>query len=189
MTPLSERRPTEVALIGRDTRTTAALHRVMSLDSGLRVTHAMPAIAAIAGGAHPDVVLYTDESAGALAAAQRSREVYPRATFCLLDAVADLTVQEFLHAVKAMAQAPSASHLRVVGTPPAPEPVSPLASLTHREIQVVRLVAEGLSNKEISSRLRLSDKTIKNHISHVLAKLQLKARTQLAILALRSGLV
>jgi len=188
MTPLSERRPTEVALVGRDSRTNSALHRVMSLDSGLRVSHAMSAIAAIASGPAPDVVLYTDESSGALGAAQRSREAFPAATFCLLDAVADLTVQEFLHAVKAMAQAPAASHLRVVGAPMA-APVSPLASLTHREIQVVRLVAEGLSNKEISSRLRLSDKTIKNHISHVLAKLHLKARTQLAILALRSGLV
>jgi two-component system nitrate/nitrite response regulator NarL len=187
MTPLSERRPTQVVLVGRDTPTTTALRRIMSLDSGLRITTALPAIAAIAGQ-QPDVVLYTDEASSALGAAQRSRDVFPRAAFYLLDAVAGLTIGEFLHAVKTLAIAPSATHLRVVGSASA-NPVSPLASLTQREFQVVRLVAEGLSNKEISSRLRLSDKTIKNHISHILAKLHLKARTQLAILAVRSGLV
>jgi two-component system response regulator DegU len=53
----------------------------------------------------------------------------------------------------------------------------------------VRLVAEGLSNKEISSRLSLSDKTVKNHISHILAKMNLTARTQVAVYAIRAGLV
>src|SRR5438067_2149510 len=46
-----------------------------------------------------------------------------------------------------------------------------LSTLSERELEVVRLVAEGLSNKEISSRLKLSDKTVKNHISHILAKM------------------
>jgi DNA-binding NarL/FixJ family response regulator len=61
--------------------------------------------------------------------------------------------------------------------------------LSDRELQVVRLVAEGLSNKEISIRLKLSDKTVKNHISHILAKVQLTARTQVAVHALRAGIV
>ena len=63
------------------------------------------------------------------------------------------------------------------------------AALSDRELQVVRLVAEGLSNKQISIRLELSDKTVKNHISHILAKLNLSARTQVAVHALRAGLV
>jgi DNA-binding NarL/FixJ family response regulator len=63
------------------------------------------------------------------------------------------------------------------------------ATLSDREIEVVRLVAEGLSNKEIGSRLKLSDKTVKNHISHILAKMSLSARTQIAVHAIRSGLV
>jgi DNA-binding NarL/FixJ family response regulator len=61
-------------------------------------------------------------------------------------------------------------------------------ALSSRELQVVQLVAEGLSNKQIGARLGLSDKTIKNHVSHILAKLQLKARTQVAIMALRDGI-
>jgi len=64
-----------------------------------------------------------------------------------------------------------------------------LSTLSERELEVVRLVAEGLSNKEISSRLKLSDKTVKNHISHILAKMSLTARTQVAVYAIRAGLV
>jgi DNA-binding NarL/FixJ family response regulator len=62
------------------------------------------------------------------------------------------------------------------------------ASLSDRELGVVRLIVEGLSNKEISSRLALSDKTVKNHISHILSKLKLRARTQVAVMALRGGI-
>ena len=61
------------------------------------------------------------------------------------------------------------------------------ALLSARELQVVRLIAEGLSNKQIGANLDLSDKTIKNHISHILGKLGLSARTQVAVLALRGG--
>ncbi|HZY99603.1 MAG TPA: response regulator transcription factor [Candidatus Baltobacteraceae bacterium] len=61
------------------------------------------------------------------------------------------------------------------------------ALLSARELQVVRLIAEGLSNKQIGANLELSDKTVKNHISHILAKLGLTARTQVAVLALRGG--
>jgi DNA-binding NarL/FixJ family response regulator len=63
------------------------------------------------------------------------------------------------------------------------------STLSDRQLEVVRLVAEGLSNKEIGFRLRLSDKTVKNHVSHILAKLNLSARTQVAVAALRAGLV
>ena len=77
-------------------------------------------------------------------------------------------------------------HLHVVT---APAQRDALASLSDRELEVVRLVAEGLSNKEISSRLSLSDKTVKNHISHILAKMNLTARTQVAVYAIRAGLV
>lgn len=72
---------------------------------------------------------------------------------------------------------------------PAPEALARTADagLSPREIEVMRLIARGLSNKAIGVRLGLSDKTIKNHISHLLRKLGLTARTQVAILALRAG--
>jgi NarL family two-component system response regulator LiaR len=70
---------------------------------------------------------------------------------------------------------------------PPPPPARP-DDLTDRELEVVRLVAQGLTNHEIAGRLWISEKTVKAHVSHVLAKLGLKDRTQLAIHAIKSGL-
>ena len=60
--------------------------------------------------------------------------------------------------------------------------------LTEREVEVVRLVARGPSNREIAEEFVISEKTVKTHVGHALAKLGLKDRTQLAIYALKHGL-
>jgi DNA-binding NarL/FixJ family response regulator len=62
-------------------------------------------------------------------------------------------------------------------------------SLSQREMDVLRLLARGLSNAEIADRLSLSQGTVRNYVSAVLAKLQVSDRTQAAVLALRYGLV
>jgi DNA-binding NarL/FixJ family response regulator len=64
-----------------------------------------------------------------------------------------------------------------------------LASLTEREIELLRLVAQGLSNKEIAYELSLAESTIKNRLSILFEKLDVKDRTQAAIYALSHGLV
>lgn len=61
--------------------------------------------------------------------------------------------------------------------------------LTEREITVLRLVAEGKTNKEIANVLDLSEKTVKNHVRNIFHKLQVYDRTQAAILAIRKGLI
>ena len=61
--------------------------------------------------------------------------------------------------------------------------------LTDREREVVRLVAQGRSNSEIAQQLVISDKTVKTHISNILSKLDLDDRTQLAIYAIKHGLI
>jgi NarL family two-component system response regulator LiaR len=61
--------------------------------------------------------------------------------------------------------------------------------LTERELDVINLVAQGRSNQEIARELVISEKTVKTHISNILSKLQLDDRTQLAIYAIKNGLV
>jgi DNA-binding NarL/FixJ family response regulator len=61
--------------------------------------------------------------------------------------------------------------------------------LTDREITVLRLVADGKTNKEIANNLDLSEKTVKNHVRNIFHKLQVYDRTQAAILAIRKGLI
>ncbi|MGH7706383.1 MAG: response regulator transcription factor [Vulcanimicrobiaceae bacterium] len=63
------------------------------------------------------------------------------------------------------------------------------SELSARESEVIRLIVDGFANKEIGARLHLSEKTVKNHVSRIFTKLNVNARTQAAVTAIRSGLV
>ena len=65
----------------------------------------------------------------------------------------------------------------------------PFAELSKREMEVLRLIAEGLSNAAIGEALFISEKTVKSHVGNILGKLHLADRTQAAVLAWRTGLV
>ncbi len=73
--------------------------------------------------------------------------------------------------------------IREVRAPESPE------TLTERETDVLRLLAKGCSNKEIAQTLIIGEKTVKTHVSNILAKLNVPSRTQAALYAVRIGLV
>ena len=73
--------------------------------------------------------------------------------------------------------------MREVRAPESPE------ALTEREIEVLRMLAQGQSNKEIARSLVIGEKTVKTHVSSILGKLGVPSRTQAALYAVRIGLV
>jgi DNA-binding NarL/FixJ family response regulator len=68
-------------------------------------------------------------------------------------------------------------------------PNSPVDELSEREREILKLLAEGLTNKEIGCRLIIAENTVKNHLKNILAKLHLRNRVQAAALALKEGLL
>jgi two-component system nitrate/nitrite response regulator NarL len=78
------------------------------------------------------------------------------------------------------------SHVREQAAPASP---SPTTQLSARELDVLKLVAEGKDNAEIAAELFISPKTVKNHISNILMKLQISNRIQAAVYAVRRGIV
>jgi two-component system, NarL family, response regulator LiaR len=105
----------------------------------------------------------------------------------------DSSPQELLQAIRNVHRGESSLHptiarklIRELSQPtPLPPTVDPL---TEREVDVLRLVAQGLSNDEIAERLVVSERTVRTHVSHILDKLHLANRTQAALYALREGL-
>ncbi len=102
----------------------------------------------------------------------------------------DTEADELSRAIKAAAAGQvqlsppvAARLLREVPAPPLPEP------LTERETEVLRELASGKSNKEIAAALVIAEKTVRTHVSNILAKLGVASRTQAALHAVRSGLV
>ncbi|UBF27095.1 response regulator transcription factor [Kovacikia minuta CCNUW1] len=81
---------------------------------------------------------------------------------------------------KIIAEAPS---VKSTSEAPVTELPPGFAELTERECDVLRLIAKGASNREIAQNLHLSEGTVRNHISHILTRLNLRDRTQAAILA------
>lgn len=105
----------------------------------------------------------------------------------------DITPAELVRAVKTVAGGNSYVDPRIAGHLLRRRTLSPtrasISELSVRETEIVRLIGRGLSNKEISAALSVSEKTVKNHVSRVFSKLNMTARTQAAVHAIKAGLV
>jgi NarL family two-component system response regulator LiaR len=106
----------------------------------------------------------------------------------------DVSPDDLMEAIRAASQGEARLHpavmrrlmAQVAAQPAAPQLATP--DLTEREREVLSLVAQGLSNREIAEKLVISEKTVKTHVSSLLGKLDLEDRTRLAIYAIKHGL-
>jgi DNA-binding NarL/FixJ family response regulator len=173
------------------------------------------AVRLCAGGDRPDVVLMDVPVMDGIEATKRIAALDPAPRILMLttfdldehvyDALAagasgfllkDVTAERLFDAVRVVAAgeallAPSVTR-RLIGefARLRPRPPAPLLDvLTPRETDVLRLIAEGLSNAEIAERLVVGDETVKTHVSRVLRKLGLRDRAQAVVAAYESGLI
>lgn len=105
--------------------------------------------------------------------------------------VKDSSLQELVAAIKAIGEGSSYVDPRVAAAllrRRVPSHVPYTSQLSPRETDIIRLIAQGLSNRDIGHRLVLSEKTVKNHVSRIFSKLHFTARSQAAVHAIRSGL-
>lgn len=100
-------------------------------------------------------------------------------SYCLKDVDPDILVQTVQRAV----------HGESYIDPELQRRSATMAQLTRREMEVLRMVAEGLSNREIGERLHISEKTARNHISNIFLKINVQDRTQAALYAVQRGWV
>lgn len=192
-----------------------ALCQVFSMEADIQIVGDSGSVSAPAlAKARPDLILLDlDGSAVELTEALAvCREAAPQARVTVLSMrpqaeimqrclaagaegfiIKDVTPAELMRAVKMIAAGETYVDPRVAGGLLRRRSMSngrpDLDELSVRETEVIRLIAEGLSNKEISARLSLSEKTVKNHISRIFSKLNIYARAQAAVHAIKMGLV
>ena len=161
---------------------------------------------------HPDVALLdlVMPGGGGVAATVGIREASPNTAVVILTSfdnessvlpalragalsylLKDVAAADLADAVRRAARKEATLHprvaARVVEALRAPESAN--ASLSEREREVLMLIAEGMGNQQIATKLGIGEKTVKTHVSNILAKLDLNDRTQVAVWAWRRGLM
>lgn len=106
----------------------------------------------------------------------------------------DVAAEDLANAIRAAAAGrptlhPVAMQRMMAELHPSKKKESPLEKLSPRELEVLQLIAKGRSNKEIGDQLFIAERTVKSHVSHLLEKLELQDRTQLAIWAVQNKVV
>ena len=164
----------------------------------------------------PDVILMDLIMPGmdGVEAARRVKQVSPRSQIVVLTSyhedehifpalkagalsylLKDVSAEELASAVRKAAAGEAVLHPRVAARVikelqgRRDENSNPFTELSERELEVLKLIADGMSNAEMAAKLVLSEKTIKGHVSNILSKLHLADLTQAAVYAWREGVV
>jgi DNA-binding NarL/FixJ family response regulator len=189
-----------------------ALSQLLAADTTLSVLGPYQDVAATPLAAlKPTVLLIELDACGSdlVQTLRDCREKVPDLRICILSAhrnadvmqgclkakadgyvVSDASAEELINAVKTIGMGLSYIDARVAARAlRRKNGTSPKDELSPRETEIIRLIARGQSNKEIAGELHLSERTVKNHISHIFSKLNVSARTQAALHALKVGLV
>jgi DNA-binding NarL/FixJ family response regulator len=208
-------RPIRVAIVEAQVLFAKALAQVFASDPGLEVAGDVATIREIpTNGQSPDIIVIDlDGDPLDFSDTMRyCRQMLPNARVVVLSlnghadllqrcltagaeayVLKDITPGELVRAVKAVAAGSTYVDPRIAGNVLRRQTLMPsraaIGELSGRETEIIRLIARGLPNKEIASQLSVSEKTIKNHISRIFAKLGITARTQAAIHAMKAGLV
>jgi DNA-binding NarL/FixJ family response regulator len=136
--------------------------------------------AALADSAAAVIVLSDDPQWTAEALHSGVRAVLPR----------ELTAAEIVAAVQAAAAGLVVLHPRdLEAMLPTVQPARAIEALSPREIEVLGMMAEGISNKEIAARLGISEHTVKFHVASIMGKLHAGTRTEAVMLGVRMGLI
>jgi DNA-binding NarL/FixJ family response regulator len=207
--------PLRTFIIERQSLIAKALHSFLNENPLIRVVGDASSVRAEdLQRTRPDLIVFgldnaTHDVTDALAVA---RSVCPNVRFCVLSSYAnaeimqrsiacgadgfvvkDISPSELDVAFRVLASGSSYVDPRVAGgmlkRRYAANAGSALGDLTAREAEILRLIAGGLANKEIGGKLKLSEKTIKNYVSRIFSKLNVSARTQAAVYAIKAGFV
>jgi DNA-binding NarL/FixJ family response regulator len=197
---------TRVFVLADSEQSALDLATLISEDERLEVVGALPAVPAsvsLIREARPDVLLASRISAAdipdtslpaVLLTDDGSAETWTGQRFIKACLPAQSTPPEAFAALIAAAQGltvltPAQADLAFRTIPAAPTTPPLIEALTRRETQVLRMMAQGLANKEIAEQLGISDHTVKFHVASILGKLQAASRTEAVTMGIRTGLI
>ncbi len=203
--------PLRVCIIERQLLFGKAIAQVLATDPGVAVVSIAPnrEAANIAEG-QANVIVVDIDSEDVDRVIEHYRAHCPSARICFLSMytqpelmqrclsvgadgyiVKDSSLAELLTAIKSIGEGTSYVDPRVAATllrRRSPMNLPYTDQLSPRETDIIRLIAQGLSNRDIGQRLVLSEKTVKNHVSRIFSKLHFTTRSQAAVHAIRNGL-
>jgi DNA-binding NarL/FixJ family response regulator len=199
--------PLKVLVINKEVLFARALARMVASDPAMRVVGIVASSRQVASGADVDVAIVDVDAEPPNDILDRLKGNGEKTKVCALSfhehgelmehclasgidayVVKSSAAQGLLDAIRAICQGQGYADPRAAAALLCNGAYSHRRALSAREREIMRFIAQGLTNREIGQRLAISEKTIKNHVSHILSKLNCKARSQIAVTAIRIGL-